>query len=55
MMKFLVIGGSSFIGVYVVDELLSRGAEVVATGRNERFATHYEEARCSLSESRYMR
>lgn len=42
MMKFLVIGGSSFIGVYVVDELLSRGAEVVATGRNERFATHYE-------------
>lgn len=40
-MRYAVIGGSSFIGVYVVDELLSRGAEVVATGRNPRFADHY--------------
>lgn len=40
-MRYLVIGGSSFIGAYTVDELLSRGAEVVATGRNARFAEHY--------------
>lgn len=41
-MRYLVIGGSSFIGVYTVRELLERGAEVVATGRNPRFAAHYE-------------
>ena len=41
MMRYAVIGGSSFIGVYVVDELLSRGVEVVATGRKPRFADHY--------------
>jgi UDP-glucose 4-epimerase len=41
-MRYLVIGGSSFIGVYTVDELLSRGHEVVATGRNPRFTKHYE-------------
>lgn len=40
-MRYLVIGGSSFIGAYTVDELLSRGAEVVATGRSTRFAEHY--------------
>lgn len=40
-MRYLVIGGSSFIGVYAVDELLARGHEVVATGRNPRFAEHY--------------
>lgn len=40
-MRYLVVGGSSFIGVYAVAELLARGHEVVATGRNERFAEHY--------------
>ena len=42
-MRYLVIGGSSFIGVYTVDELLKRGHDVVATGRNQKFAKHYEE------------
>lgn len=41
-MRFLVIGGSSFIGVYAVDELLARGHEVIATGRNQNFKAHYE-------------
>lgn len=40
-MKVLVIGGSSFIGVYTVDELLRRGDVVVATGRNKKFSDHY--------------
>lgn len=40
-MRILVIGGSSFLGVYTVDELLRRGIEVVATGRNPRFASYY--------------
>lgn len=40
-MRYLVIGGSSFIGAYAVDELLGRGHEVVATGRSDRFAEHY--------------
>lgn len=40
-MRYLVIGGSSFLGVYVVDELLARGNDVVATGRNKRFSDHY--------------
>lgn len=41
IMRILVIGGSSFLGVYTVDELLRRGIEVVATGRNPRFAGYY--------------
>ncbi|MDO4436764.1 MAG: NAD(P)-dependent oxidoreductase [Coriobacteriaceae bacterium] len=41
-MKLLVIGGSSFIGAYTVDELLNRGHEVVATGRNPSFKFHYD-------------
>lgn len=41
-MRYLVIGGSSFIGAYTVDELLKRGHDVVATGRNQKFAKHYE-------------
>lgn len=40
-MRYLVVGGSSFLGAYAIDELLARGAEVVATGRNTRFAEHY--------------
>lgn len=41
-MRFLVVGGSSFIGAYTVQALLDRGHEVVATGRNPRFAEHFE-------------
>lgn len=42
MTKCLVIGASSFIGVYTVEAFLGAGYEVVATGRNQKFASHYE-------------
>lgn len=42
MAKCLVIGASSFIGVYVVDAFLEAGYEVVVTGRNGRLKEHYE-------------
>ena len=38
----VVIGASSFIGIYTVEELLRRGMKVVATGRSDRFRQHYE-------------
>ncbi|MBO6419857.1 NAD-dependent epimerase/dehydratase family protein [Enterococcus gallinarum] len=38
---YLVIGGTSFIGVYVVDELLKKNKEVIVTGRNQNFKDHY--------------
>lgn len=41
-MKYLVIGGSSFIGAYTIHELLDRGFEVVATGRNPKFKEYYK-------------
>ncbi len=40
---YIVIGASSFIGVYTVDELLKQGCEVVVTGRNNKFKEHYDE------------
>lgn len=40
-MRALAIGASSFIGAYTVEELGARGIEVVATGRNIRFAEYY--------------
>ncbi len=39
----IVIGGSSFIGVYTVDSLVQAGYSVIATGRKEKFRKHYEE------------
>lgn len=39
---YIVIGASSFIGVYTVDELITRGCKVLATGRNELFRKHYD-------------
>lgn len=39
----VVIGASSFIGVYVVEELLKNNCKVVATGRNNTFAKHYSD------------
>lgn len=39
---FIVIGASSFIGVYMVEELLKQKSEVVGTGRNDKFRKHYE-------------
>lgn len=38
----IVIGASSFIGVYTVEELLNQGCEVVVTGRNNKFKEHYD-------------
>ncbi len=37
----VVIGGSSFIGVYTIDALLKSNVEVVATGRNNKFREYY--------------
>ena len=39
---YIVIGASSFIGVYTVDEFLKQGCEVLVTGRNDRFKDHYD-------------
>lgn len=38
----LVIGGTSFIGVYVVEELLRQKCQVIVTGRNNKFKEHYD-------------
>lgn len=37
----IVIGASSFIGVYTVDLLLREGYDVLATGRNPKFRDYY--------------
>ena len=39
---YLLIGGSSFIGVYTVEEFLKRGVEIAVTGRNNKYREHYE-------------
>lgn len=39
---YIVIGASSFIGVYTVDEFIKQGCEVTVTGRNNKFREHYE-------------
>ena len=38
----IVLGGSSFIGVYTVDALVKAGYKVVATGRNDKFKDYFE-------------
>lgn len=38
----LVIGASSFIGVYTVEELLKQKCDVIVTGRNNKFKEHYD-------------
>lgn len=40
--KCLVVGASSFIGVYAVNALLEAGYSVVGTGRNPRFVEYYK-------------
>lgn len=40
---YLVIGASSFIGVYVIDELLKQDCEVIVTGRGNKLKKYYEE------------
>lgn len=37
----IVVGGSSFVGAYTVQALIEAGHDVLATGRNPRFARHY--------------
>ncbi len=39
---YIIIGASSFIGVYVVDEFLKQGCRVLVTGRNNKFKEHYD-------------
>lgn len=39
---YIIIGASSFIGVYTVDEFIKRGYEVTVTGRNNKFKDHYD-------------
>lgn len=38
----LIIGASSFIGVYAADEFLNNGIKVCVTGRNDKFRDYYE-------------
>lgn len=40
---YIIIGASSFIGVYTVDEFVKQGEKVVVTGRNNKFKEHYDE------------
>lgn len=39
---YLIIGASSFIGAYTVDEFLNQGCKVAVTGRNNKFRDYYE-------------
>lgn len=39
---YIVIGASSFIGVYAVDEFLKQGCDVLVTGRKNKFKEHYD-------------
>lgn len=39
---YIIIGASSFIGVYTVEEFLKQGAKVVVTGRNNKYKEHYD-------------
>lgn len=39
---FIIIGASSFIGVYTADEFLKQGCEILVTGRNNKFKSHYD-------------
>ena len=40
---YIIIGASSFIGVYTVDEFLKQGCKVAVTGRNNKFKSHYDD------------
>lgn len=39
---YIIIGASSFIGVYTVEEFLKQGCDVIVTGRNNKFKEHYD-------------
>ena len=40
---YIIIGASSFIGVYTADEFLKQGCEIIVTGRNNKFKSHYDQ------------
>lgn len=39
---FIIIGASSFIGVYTADEFIKNKCKILVTGRNNKFKTHYD-------------
>nr|MCR5149685.1 NAD(P)-dependent oxidoreductase [Clostridiales bacterium] len=39
---YIIIGASSFIGVYTAEEFLRRGEKIIVTGRNNKFKEHYD-------------
>lgn len=39
---FIIIGASSFIGVYTAEEFLKQGCEILVTGRRDKFRDYYE-------------
>lgn len=39
---YIIIGASSFIGVYTANEFLLHGCEIVVTGRNNKFRDYYD-------------
>ena len=39
---YIIIGASSFIGVYTVEEFLKHGCDVIVTGRKNKFKEHYD-------------
>ncbi len=39
---YIIIGASSFIGVYTVDEFLKQDCKVIVTGRKNKFKEHYD-------------
>ena len=39
---YIIIGASSFIGVYTVEEFLKQGEKVAVTGRNNKFKEYYD-------------
>ena len=40
--KYIIIGASSFIGVYTAEEFHKQGCELVVTGRNNKFKEFYD-------------
>ena len=39
---YIIIGASSFIGVYTADEFLKQNCEIIVTGRKNKFKEHYD-------------
>lgn len=39
---YIIVGASSFIGVYTVEEFLKQGEQIIVTGRNNKFKEHYD-------------